>query len=98
MERTLRQKINKETAHSNNTIDTMDLTDIYKGFHQIATEYIGASLVAQWLRVCLPMQVTRVSAPVREDPTCRGAARPMSHGHWACASGACALQWERPQQ
>ena len=39
-----------------------------------------ASLVAQWLRVRLPMQGTRVCAPVREDPTCRGAAGPVSHG------------------
>ena len=30
-----------------------------------------ASLVAQWLRVRLPMQGTWVRAPVREDPTCR---------------------------
>ena len=29
-----------------------------------------ASLVAQWLRVCLPMQGTRVRALVWEDPTC----------------------------
>ena len=29
-----------------------------------------ASLVAQWLRVHLPMQGTQVRAPVREDPTC----------------------------
>ena len=40
----------------------------------------GASLVAQWLRVRLPMQGTRVRALVREDPTCRGAAGPVSHG------------------
>ncbi|KAJ8786668.1 hypothetical protein J1605_006157 [Eschrichtius robustus] len=40
-----------------------------------------ASLVAQWLRVCLPMQGTRVRALVWEDPTCRGAARPMSHNY-----------------
>ena len=31
-----------------------------------------ASLVAQWLRVCLTMQGTWVHAPVQEDPTCRG--------------------------
>ena len=35
-----------------------------------------APLVAQWLRVRLPMQGTQVCAPVREDPTCRGAAGP----------------------
>ena len=27
--------------------------------------------MAQWLRVLLPMQGTRVQALVREDPTCR---------------------------
>ena len=40
-----------------------------------------ASLVAQWLRVCLPMQGTRVQALVWEDPTCRGAAGPLSHNY-----------------
>ena len=54
-----------------------------------------ASLVAQWLRICLPMQGTRVRALVWEDPTCHGATRPMSHNYGACASGACALQHER---
>ena len=39
-----------------------------------------ASLVAQWLRVCLPMQGTWVRALVREDPACRGATEPVSHG------------------
>uniref|UniRef100_A0A8C9B9K5 Reverse transcriptase domain-containing protein n=1 Tax=Phocoena sinus TaxID=42100 RepID=A0A8C9B9K5_PHOSS len=39
------------------------------------------SLVAQWLRVCLPVQGTQVRSPVREDPTCHGAAGRMSHGH-----------------
>ena len=54
--------------------------------------------MAQWLRVRLPMQGTRVRAPIREDPTCCGAAGPVSHGRWACVSRACALQQERPQQ
>ena len=41
---------------------------------------LQASLVAQCLRVCLPMQGTPVRAPVREDPTRHRAAGPMSHG------------------
>ena len=57
----------------------------------------GASLVAQWLGVRLPMQGTRVRALVPEDPACRGAAGPVSHSCWACASGACAPQRERPR-
>ena len=42
---------------------------------------IRASLVAQWLSVCLPIQGTRVRALVWEDPTCRRAARPVSHDY-----------------
>ena len=40
-----------------------------------------ASLVAQWLRIHLPMQGTRVRALVWEDPTCRGATVPVSHNY-----------------
>ena len=46
----------------------------------IIIKNIGASLLAQWLRICLLMQETRVRALVWEDPTCRGAAGPVSHG------------------
>ena len=42
---------------------------------------LGASLVAQWLRIRLPMQGTRVRALVREDPTCRGATKPVHHDY-----------------
>ncbi|KAJ8791667.1 hypothetical protein J1605_020389 [Eschrichtius robustus] len=45
----------------------------------------GASLVAQWLRIRLTMQGTRVRALVREDPTGRGATEPVSHNYRACA-------------
>ena len=31
------------------------------------------------------MQGTRVRALVREDPTCRGATKPVRHNYWACA-------------
>ena len=50
--------------------------------HRKATfknKLIGASLVAQWLRIRLPMHETRVRAPVWEDPTCRGATGPVNH-------------------
>ena len=40
-----------------------------------------ASLVAQWLRICLLMQGTRVRALVWEDPTCRRATGPVSHNY-----------------
>ena len=41
----------------------------------------GASLVVQWLRICLPMQGTQVRALVWEDPTCRGTTGPVSHNY-----------------
>ena len=40
-----------------------------------------ASLVAQWLRICLPTQGTWVQALVREDPTWRGATKPVCHNY-----------------
>ena len=45
---------------------------------------LRTSLVAQWLRIRLPMQRTRVPSLVREDPTCRVATGPMCHNYWAC--------------
>ena len=45
------------------------------------THMRGTSLVAQWLRIRLPMQGTRVRALVREDPTCCGATKPVHHNY-----------------
>ena len=39
------------------------------------------SLVVQWLRICLPMQGTQVRTLVREDPTCRGATKPVRRNY-----------------
>ena len=43
------------------------------------------SLKAQCLRIHLPMQRSQVRALVWEDPTCRGATKPVCHNYWACA-------------
>ena len=69
-------------------------TFCYETKNALKNKLFRASLVAQWLRICLPMQGTRVRALVWEDPTCHGATRPVSHNYWACASGACAPQQE----
>ena len=45
----------------------------------------GTSLVVQWLRICLPMEGTRVRSLVWEDPTCHGATKLVHHNYWACA-------------
>ena len=42
-----------------------------------------ASLVAQWIRICLPMQRTQFRSLVLEDPTCRRATKPVCHNYWA---------------
>ena len=41
----------------------------------------GTSLVTQWLRICLPVQGTRVQSLVQEDPSCCGATKPMRHNY-----------------
>ena len=40
---------------------------------------LGASLVAQWLRIHLLMQGTQVRSLVQEDPTCCRATKPVRH-------------------
>ena len=52
-----------------------------RDYSVIKKNHNRASLVAQWLRIRLPMQGTRVRALVWEDPTCRGAAGPVSHNY-----------------
>ena len=39
------------------------------------------SLVAQWLRIHLPMQGIRVRSLVLEDPACRGVTKPVHHNY-----------------
>ena len=42
------------------------------------------SLMAQWLRICLPVQGTQVLSLVQEDPTCLRVTKPICHSYWAC--------------
>ena len=53
------------------------------------------SQVVQWVRISLPMQGTRVRSLVWEDPTCRGATKPVYHYYSAAARVAHALQQEK---
>ena len=55
--------------------------------HVLFKGQLWASLVAQWLRIHLPMQGTWVWSLVQEDPTCHGATGPLRHNCWACALG-----------
>ena len=38
-------------------------------------------MVAQWIRIHLPMQGTQVRSLVQEDPTCCGATKLMCHNY-----------------
>ena len=57
---------------------TMQYSQLISNFKN---QGIGASLVAQLLRIHLPMQGTWVRALVWEDPTCHGATGPVSHNY-----------------
>ena len=41
-----------------------------------------AFLVAQWLRICLAVQGTRVQTLLWEDPACLRVTKPGSHSYW----------------
>ena len=41
----------------------------------------GASLVVQWLSICLAMQGTLVQSLVREHSTCHGSMKPRYHNY-----------------
>ena len=55
-----------------------------------------SSLVAQWLRIRLPMQGTQVQSLVQEDPTSRRTTKPVRHNYWARTPTARAPQQEKP--
>ena len=48
---------------------------------RLSEMHAQASLVAQGLRIRLPVQETLIRALVREDPTCRGATKPVRHNY-----------------
>ena len=52
--------------------------------------------MVQWLRIHLPLQGTWVQSLVREDPTCRGATKPLGHNSCGLHSRACKPQLLSP--
>ena len=55
------------------------------GLRHIKERGRGASLVAQWLRILLPMQGTQLRALLREDRTCHRANQPVRHNYRVCS-------------
>ena len=41
--------------------------------------YLGTFLVAQWIRIHLPMQGTQVQSLIQENSTCHRATKPVHH-------------------
>ena len=52
-----------------------------ENFCPFKNPHTGTSLVVQWLRIRLPMQRTRFRALGREDPTSRGATKPLRYNY-----------------
>ena len=63
-----------------NTLKKILLKKILWGFNK---EQRRTALVVQWLGNWMPKQGTWVRSPLREDPTCRGTIKPMSHNYRA---------------
>ena len=55
--------------------------DLISPINSFKRQLTGTSLVAQWIRICPPMQGTQVQSLVWEDPTCRGATKPVRHDY-----------------
>ena len=63
-------------------------TKVHKNYLNLKSMTVyGTSLVAQWLRICLPMQGTQVLSLLQEGSTCHAATKPACHDHWAHAPG-----------
>jgi len=56
-------------------------TSKFREFSDASRTVNGASLVVQWLRICLAIQGTPVQSLVWEDPTCQGATKPVNHNY-----------------
>ena len=74
------QATNWEKIFVNHAFDMGLVCRIYKELLRLNSK-TRASLVAWWLRICLPMQGTRVLALVQKDPTCHGATKPVHHNY-----------------
>ena len=59
---------------------------------------VQTSLMAQWLRIHLPIQGTQVGSQVQEDPTCHWAVKPVATTPKFHDSTACTLQQQPPLQ
>ena len=84
--------VSRKTMYSYNSIIKRQVT-------QFKNEQRRASLVAQWLRIRLPVLEKWVQFLIQEDPPCCRATKPVYHNYWACAPepGSCNYWAHVPQ-
>ena len=75
---TLRRLNQEEIENMNRQITSTEIETVIKKLPA------GTALVAEWLRIHLPMQGTQVQSLVQEDPTCCRATKLVHHNYWAC--------------
>ena len=79
MDRSSRQKINKETAALNDTLDQMDLIDIFRAFHPKAAEYTYfSSACGKFSRIELNLSINQQTTSAGKD---------MEKGEHFCNAG-----------
>ena len=66
MDRSSKQKINKETQVLNDTLDEMDLIDIFRTFHPNAEEYTFSSAHGTFSRIDHIWVTNQTSANLRK--------------------------------
>ena len=72
---TLRRLNQEEIENMNRQITSTEIETVIKKLPA------GTALVAEWLRIHLPMQGTQVQSLVQEDPTCCRATKLVHHNY-----------------
>ena len=80
-DKSMTQYLNKTIYKVGKTVKAKTVVGKRSSSHLYQDREIRTSLVAQWLRIRLPIQGTRVRALGREDPTRRKATEPMHHSY-----------------
>ena len=86
---TIKMTMIAETMHNyfNNKWEMLPLVNTFKipllSVPNVHGHFFWTSLVAQWIKICLPMQQTRAPTLVQEDSMHHRAARLLCHSYWA---------------
>ena len=81
-----------EKIFANRATNRRLISKIYKQLLKVSINTTGLPWWLHGQRSHWPMQETQVRSPVREDPTCQRASKPVHHNCWAYA-----LRAQEPQ-